>query len=108
MASTRRRVLSILTSLCEQFGIAPAAFVAKLNDGFRRYGVENHLQPEFDLRAEWDAELLDVVCFPVLAVSRGEIAANNPVLGVYLRAAKTMIAAQKAMLSQGERDAAPD
>ena len=106
MVSTRKRVLTILSRLCETVGIDPAAFIARLNDGMDRYGANNHLRADFDLRAEWDAELLDVVCFPVLAVSRGEIAANNPVLGVYLRAAKTMIAAQQALLSQQERDGA--
>ena len=108
MASIRRRVLGILNALCTQVGIDPAAFVARMNERMDHYGPDNHLKADFPLEREWDAELLDIIGFPVLAVSIGRVPADSKVLGVYLKAAKTMIAAQKAMLSQGERDAAPD
>lgn len=109
-SSAARRTISLLRSLCEQAHLNPAAFILRLCDGFRRYGPDNHLSPDFDLRAEWDAEVLDVVAFAAVAVSRGMVARDDPALLAYMLAAKRLVDAQAAMLANTEkaRDAAFD
>ena len=106
--SGARRTVAILRSLCQEVGLSPGKFIARLLDGFTRYGADNHLSPEFALRDEWDAEILDVVDFPAIAVSRGMVDRDDPLLAVYMRAARTMVNAQAAMLGRPALEAERD
>ena len=77
-SSRARRTIAILRDLCGRVGLPAQPFVERLCEGFRRYGADNHLRPEFDLRAEDNAELVDCVNFAAVALSRLEADDADP------------------------------
>jgi hypothetical protein len=98
MTSGARRTIAILRDLCQRHHIRVEPIMARMTGGFDRYGDDHHLQGDFDLRREWREETLDVVAFAAVAVSRGQVRQSDPALAVYLRAARQMLSAYRAMM----------
>lgn len=109
LTSGARRTIAILRGLCARYSVDFDRLCERLTEGFFRYGPDNHLSPEFDLAAEWQAEVDDVLTFPALAVSRGEVADGDPALAAYMQAARRLQQAHAVMMRRkwgGDGDAA--
>ncbi len=89
-------------ALCQEYGLPTAAVMARLLDGFERYGAENHLATDFDAAAETLAELHDAAAFPALLIARGDIDRHDPLLRVYMLSIARATRVMERMLRGGQ------
>jgi len=86
ISSRARRTIAILRDHCGRCGLNSVPFVERLLEGFRRYGCDNHLAPDFSLRQEDVPEGMDHFIFAAVGVSRAEYDDDDPNLNARLRA----------------------
>jgi hypothetical protein len=79
-----RRTIACLRALCGRHGVSFKDALERLCGGFTRYGADNHLSPEFRVFDEWGEEAQDMVAFAAVAVSRGDVDAEDPQLALYM------------------------